>query len=59
MKSPVLVTAPEHYRLWQGLMWFGKQMKENASVLKLFQGTERNRPESFVFQHLRKTFIKT
>lgn len=30
------------------LMWFGKQMKQNASVLKLFQGTEGNRPQSFL-----------
>lgn len=49
MKSPVLVAVAEHYSLWGGLMWLGKQMMENASVLKLFQGTEGNRPESFLF----------
>lgn len=30
-----------------GLMWFGKQVMEKASDLKLVQGTEGNRSKSF------------
>lgn len=47
MESPMLMVALQPVGALK--MWFGKQIMEKDSLLKLIQGTEGNRSKSFLF----------
>lgn len=58
MESPVPMVVTEHYNPQRGLTWFGKQMMEKASVLKLIRGTEGNKSKSFFILTSQQVFYK-